>query len=165
VADEGGSEGGEGSFSASNKPTPNHLEAYMRERMAATLRPPRLGEQEAACYDADGDGEEEDDDDDDDDDDDKGTCIDRPSVSTTAVEIKSIATSISTHPPYTPTDEENEGEGDANMWPPALGSVAPEGEEEAAAWRYRKYGKLNWGDRIDYSLQVRNRAVRDDGRL
>lgn len=74
VADECGSEGGEGSFPASNTPTPNHLEAYMRERMAATLRPPRLGEQEAACYDADGDGEE--DDDDDDDDGDKGTCVD-----------------------------------------------------------------------------------------
>lgn len=70
VVDDGGSEGGEGS-SASNAPTPNHLEAYMRERMAATLRPPRL---EAACYDADGDGEEEEEEEEEGDDDDQGSC-------------------------------------------------------------------------------------------
>ncbi len=40
------------------------------------------------------------------------------------------------------------GDDEGNMWPPL------EAEDEEAR-RYRKYGKLNWGDRVDYSLQVR----------
>ena len=44
--------------------------------------------------------------------------------------------------------------GGEGVWPPAMGTEGADGEAEEA-WRFRKYGKLNWGDRIDYSLQVR----------
>lgn len=57
---------------------------------------------------------------------------------------------------HTPTDEGQAAvaAGGEGVWPPAMGTEGADGEAEEA-WRFRKYGKLNWGDRIDYSLQVR----------